>query len=48
MPVWNWIMAASHQSEVPIIFALASIALLVTLPSLAGLFWLLFAKLDKT
>ena len=48
MPVWNWIMAASQQSQVPIIFALASIVLMVTLPLLAGVFWLLFAKLDKS
>ena len=47
MPVWNWIMAASQQSQVPIIFALASIVLLISLPLLAGVFWLLFAKLDK-
>jgi putative spermidine/putrescine transport system permease protein/spermidine/putrescine transport system permease protein len=48
MPVWNWIMAASQQSQVPIIFSLASIVLLVTLPLLAGVFWLLFAKLDRS
>ncbi|MBW3098032.1 ABC transporter permease [Pseudohoeflea coraliihabitans] len=48
MPVWNWIMAASQQSQVPIIFALATIVLLVTLPLLAGMFWLVFARLDKS
>jgi ABC-type spermidine/putrescine transport system permease subunit II len=48
MPVWNWAMAASQQSQVPIIFALATIVLVVTLPLLAGAFWLLFARLDKT
>jgi ABC-type spermidine/putrescine transport system permease subunit II len=48
MPVWNWIMAASQQSQVPIIFALATIVLLVTLPLLAGVFWLLFVRLDKS
>jgi ABC-type spermidine/putrescine transport system permease subunit II len=47
MPVWNWIMAASQQSQVPIIFALATIVLCVTLPLLAGAFWLLFVRLDK-
>lgn len=47
MPVWNWIMAASQQSQVPIIFALATIVLLVTLPLLAGVFWLLFVRLDR-
>ncbi len=48
MPVWNWVMAASQQSQVPIIFALATIVLLVTLPLLAGVFWLLFARLDRS
>lgn len=48
MPVWNWIMAASQQSQVPIIFALATLVLLVTLPLLGGLFWLLFVRLDKS
>lgn len=48
MPVWNWIMAASQQSQVPIIFSLATIVLLVTLPLLAGMFWLVFVRLDKS
>lgn len=48
MPVWNWIMAASQQSQVPIIFALATLVLMVTLPLLAGVFWLLFARLDRS
>lgn len=48
MPVWNWIMAASQQSQVPIIFALATLVLLVTLPLLASVFWLLFVRLDKS
>ena len=48
MPIWNWVMAASQQSQVPIIFALSTLVLLVTLPLLAGVFWLLFAKLDKS
>lgn len=48
MPVWNWAMASSQQSQVPIIFALATIVLVVSLPLLAGAFWLLFARLDKS
>ena len=48
MPICNWIMAASQQSQVPIIFALATIVLVVTLPLLAGVFWLLFASMDKS
>jgi ABC-type spermidine/putrescine transport system permease subunit II len=47
MPVYNWTMAASQQSQVPIIFALATIVLLVSLPLLGGAFWLLYARLDK-
>ena len=41
-------MAASQQSQVPIIFALASIVLVVTLPLLAAFFWLMFVKLDRS
>ena len=48
MPVWNWMMAASQQSQVPIIFSLATIVLFITLPILGGFFWLLFVKLDKS
>jgi ABC-type spermidine/putrescine transport system permease subunit II len=47
MPIWNWIMASSQQSQVPIIFSLATIVLAVVLPLLAGVFWLLFAKMDR-
>ena len=47
MPVWNWMMAASQQSQVPIIFSLATIILIVTLPVLGGFFWLLFVKLER-
>ena len=47
MPIYNWTMTASHQSQVPIIFSLSTIILGVTLPILGGFFWLLFAKLDR-
>jgi ABC-type spermidine/putrescine transport system permease subunit II len=47
MPIYNWTMTASHQSQVPIIFALATIVLAVTLPVIGFLFWLLFAKLER-
>ena len=47
MPIYNWTMAASHQSQVPIIFSLATIVLAVTLPVMGACFWLLFSKLDK-
>ncbi|MCR4283403.1 MAG: ABC transporter permease subunit [Bauldia sp.] len=48
MPIWNWIMASSQQSQVPIIFSLATIVLAVVLPLLAGVFWLVFARMDRS
>ena len=48
MPIYSWTMAASQQSQVPIIFALATMVLLVTLPLLGGLFWLLYVRMDKS
>ena len=47
MPIYNWAMAASQQSQVPIIFSLATIILLATLPILGVFFWFLFVKLDR-
>lgn len=47
MPIYNWAMAASQQSQVPIIFALATIILVVTLPIMGGFFWFLFVKLER-
>ncbi len=47
MPIWNWTMASSQQSQVPIIFSLETIVLAIALPLLAGLFWLLFVRIDK-
>jgi ABC-type spermidine/putrescine transport system permease subunit II len=46
MPIYNWAMAASQQSQVPIIFSLATIVLAVTLPVMGLFFWFLFVKLD--
>ena len=48
MPIYNWTMTASHQSQVPIIFSLATILLAVTLPVMGIFFWLLFNRLDKS
>jgi len=48
LPVWNWVQAAAQQSQVPIIFSLSSIVLIVTLPVLSGMFWLLFVRMNKT
>lgn len=47
MPIYNWTMTASHQSQVPIIFSLATIMLAVTLPVMGAFFWILFNRLDK-
>lgn len=47
MPIWNWTMASSQQSQVPIIFALATLILAVVLPLLSGVFWVLFARVDS-
>ena len=38
MPIYNWTMTASHQSQVPIIFSLSTIILGATLPILGGFF----------
>lgn len=48
MPIWNWTMAASQQSQVPIIFALATIILAVVLPLLSLVFWVLFVQMDRS
>ena len=48
MPIYNWTMAASQQSQVPIIFSLATIILAVTLPLMGIVFWLLFTRLDPS
>jgi ABC-type spermidine/putrescine transport system permease subunit II len=48
MPIYNWTMTASHQSQVPIIFSLATILLAVTLPVMGVFFWLLFNRLDRS
>lgn len=47
MPIWNWTMASSQQSQVPVIFGLETIVLAVVLPLLAAVFWLLFVRMDK-
>jgi ABC-type spermidine/putrescine transport system permease subunit II len=48
LPIYNWAMAASQQSQVPIIFSLTTIILAVTLPVMGAFFWVLFVKLDKS
>ena len=46
MPVWNWTMASSQQSQVPVIFSLATLILAVALPLLCAVFWMLFARME--
>ncbi|KJB92398.1 ABC transporter permease [Skermanella aerolata] len=47
MPIYNWAMAASQQSQIPIIFSLTTLLVAVTLPVMGVFFWFLFVKLDK-
>jgi ABC-type spermidine/putrescine transport system permease subunit II len=47
LPIWNWIMASSEQSQVPIIFCLEMIILAVAMPLLAATFWMVTVRLDK-
>lgn len=39
-------MAASQQSNVPIIFSLTTLTVLLTLPLIGLLFWMMFVRLD--
>lgn len=47
LPIWNWIMASSEQSQVPVIFCLETLVLLVALPVIAGTFWMMMVRLDR-
>ena len=47
LPIWNWIMASSEQSQVPIIFCLETLVLLVALPVIASTFWMMMVRLDR-
>jgi ABC-type spermidine/putrescine transport system permease subunit II len=47
MPIWNWTMASSQQSQVPIIFSLATLILAAVLPVLCLVFWLIFVRIEK-
>ncbi|MBW4025542.1 MAG: ABC transporter permease subunit [Proteobacteria bacterium] len=47
MPIWNWTMASSQESQVPIIFALATLILAIVLPLLGFVFWLIFVRIEK-
>lgn len=47
LPIWNWIMASSEQSQVPIIFCLETIVLCIAIPLLAGCFWTMVVRLEK-
>lgn len=43
MPIYNWAMASAQQSQVPIVFSLNTLILLVTLPVMSAIFLYLFA-----
>lgn len=47
MPVYNWEMAASQQSQVPILFSLSTLIFAVTLPIIGYFFWILFSRLAR-
>jgi ABC-type spermidine/putrescine transport system permease subunit II len=47
LPIWNWIMASSEQSQVPIIFCLETLVLVIALPSIAATFWMMMVRLEK-
>ena len=47
MPIYTWAQASSHQSNVPIIFGLASLIFGVTLPIIGTFFWILFSRTDR-
>ncbi|HTH99335.1 MAG TPA: ABC transporter permease subunit [Acidisoma sp.] len=47
MPIWNWTMASSQQSQIPIIFSLATLILAVVLPLLCLVFWFIFVRIEK-
>ncbi|MCB8881302.1 ABC transporter permease subunit [Acidisoma cellulosilytica] len=47
MPIWNWTMASSQQSQIPIIFSLATVILAVVLPLLCLVFWFIFVRIEK-
>lgn len=47
MPIFQWAQASSHQSQVAITYALASIIFAVSLPLIGVFFWILFTRLDR-
>jgi hypothetical protein len=44
LPLYVWAQASSHTSNVPLIYALSTVVLLVSLVVITGAFWLLFAR----
>ncbi len=48
MPIYTWAQASSHQSNVPIIFGLASLIFGVTLPIIGTFFWILFSRTGQS
>lgn len=44
MPIYNWIMATSQQSQIPIIYALGTTLMLFTIPIVAFIFTKMFNK----
>ena len=44
LSLYAWAQASSHTSKVPLIYALNTLVLLVSLVLVCGAFWLLFAR----
>ena len=44
LPLYVWAQASSHTSNVPLIYALSTVVLLVSLAVITSAFWLLFAR----
>jgi ABC-type spermidine/putrescine transport system permease subunit II len=44
LPLYIWAQASSHTSNVPLIYALSTLVLLVSLAVITSAFWLLFAR----
>ncbi|MDH3691175.1 MAG: hypothetical protein OEU36_17160 [Gammaproteobacteria bacterium] len=44
MSIYAWAQAFSHSTNVPLIYALNTLVLLISLVLICGAFWLLFAR----
>ena len=47
LPLYAWAQASSHSSNVPLIYALNTLALLASLILICGAFWMLFVRKER-